>query len=97
MTLSDTPRKKCLDRTFQDITHPDDLQADLDYMKQLLDGKLQYLSHGKTVYIGKMENIIWVNLTCVPLWFEKTDPRLHIAIVEDITERIRTRRGPAGT
>ena len=82
-------QEEMLGRTFQDITHPDDLQADLDYMKQLLDGKLQTF-HMEKRYYRKDGEIIWVNLTCVPLWFEKTDPRLHIAIVEDITERIRT-------
>ncbi|MDX1410558.1 MAG: PAS domain S-box protein, partial [Nitrospirales bacterium] len=78
-----------LARTFQDITYPDDLQADLDNMKQLLDGTIHSF-HMEKRYLRKDGEIIWVNLTCVPLWFEKTDPRLHIAIVEDITERIRT-------
>ena len=78
-----------LARTFQDITYPDDLQADLDNMKQLLDETI-HTFHMEKRYLRKDGEIIWVNLTCVPLWLEKTDPRLHIAIVEDITERIRT-------
>ena len=28
-------KEEMLDRTFQDITHPDDLQADLDQMQKL--------------------------------------------------------------
>ncbi len=78
-----------LARTFQDITHPDDLQADLDNMKQLLDGTI-HTFHIEKRYLRKDREIIWVNLTCVPLWLEETDPRFHIAIVENITERIRT-------
>jgi PAS domain S-box-containing protein len=81
--------EEMLSRTFQDITYPDDLQPDLDNMKQLLDGKVKTF-HMEKRYIRKNGEIIWVNLTCVPLWLERTDPRLHIAIVEDISERIRT-------
>ena len=82
-------QEEMLGRTFQDITHPDDLQTDLDNMKQLLDGNIHTFRMEKR-YLRKDGEIIWVNLTCVPLWLEKTDPRVHIAIVEDITERIRT-------
>ena len=34
---------------FQDITHPDDLEKDLDYVLQLLDGQQRYLLHGKAI------------------------------------------------
>jgi PAS domain S-box-containing protein len=81
--------EEMLSRTVQDITHPDDLQADLDNMKELLDGKI-HTFHMEKRYIKKNGDIIWVNLTCVPLWLERTDPRLHMAMVEDITDRIKT-------
>ncbi|UCE64432.1 MAG: PAS domain S-box protein, partial [Nitrospirota bacterium] len=83
-------QEQMLDRSFQDITHPEDLQADLDNMKKLLEGKIDTFQMEKR-YFRKDGEIIWVNLTCVPLWFGTTDPRLHIAMVEDITERIKTK------
>jgi PAS domain S-box-containing protein len=78
--------EEMLERTFQDITHPDDLQADLNQMQQLLAGQINSFQMEKR-YIRKNGEIIWVHLTCVPLWLETTDPRLHIAMVEDITHR----------
>jgi len=78
--------EEMLDRTFQDITHPDDLQPDLDRMQQLLAGHVGSFQMEKR-YIRKNGEVIWVHLTCVPLWLEPTDPRLHIAMVEDITLR----------
>jgi len=81
--------KEMLARTFQNITHPDDLQADLDNMQRLLEGRIHTFQMEKR-YIRKDGAIVWVNLTCVPLWWDfETEGRFHIAMVEDITERKR--------
>lgn len=79
-------QEEMLDQTFQDITHPDDLQASLDQMQLLLADQVSSFQMEKR-YIRKNGEVIWVNLTCVPLWLEPTDPRQHIAMVEDITHR----------
>ena len=79
-------QEEILDRTFQDPTHPDDLQADLAQMQQLLAGQISSFKMEKR-YIRKNGQVIWVNLTCVPLWLEPTDSRQHMAMVEDITYR----------
>ena len=78
--------EEMLERNFQELTHPDDLQADLEHMQQLLAGQIGSFQMEKR-YIKKNGQVIWVNLTCVPLWLKPTDPRLHIAMVEDITHR----------
>jgi two-component system cell cycle sensor histidine kinase/response regulator CckA len=74
--------------SFHDITHPEDLQADLDNVKLLIEGKTREFSMEKRYY-HKNGSIVWVNLTLSPLWVtgEKTD--YHIAVVQDITERKR--------
>ena len=79
-------QEEMFDRTFQNITHPDDLQADLDQMQQLLAGQKDSFQMEKR-YIRKDGQVVWVNLTCVPLWLEPTDARQHIAMVQDITHR----------
>jgi PAS domain S-box-containing protein len=79
-------QEEMLSRSFKDITYPDDLQPDLDNMQKLLSGEITTFKMEKR-YNRKDGKIIWVSLTCVPLWLEDTDPRSHIAIVEDITER----------
>ncbi len=73
-------------RTFQEITHPDDLQEDLDNMIRLLNGQVDLFSMEKR-YFRKDGMIVWVNLTVSPMWQSGENPSFHIAVVEDITER----------
>lgn len=72
-------------RTFLDITHPDELQADLDRMTQLLGGNIATFEMDKR-YVRKNGDTAWVHLTCVPLWRRPSDPRVHLAIVQDVSE-----------
>ena len=74
--------------TFMDITHPEDLQADLDNMARLLSGEIRVFQMEKRLYRGD-GSVIWVKLTVVPLWEgdESGLPKSHIAMVEDITGR----------
>lgn len=83
--------EEMLNCTFQELTHPDDLQADLDQMQKLLAGQISHFQMEKR-YIRKTGEVIWVNLTCVPLWLDPTDVRQHIAMVEDITYRKRAEK-----
>jgi PAS domain S-box-containing protein len=78
--------KEMLARTFQMITHPEDLEADVNNMARLLSGEIDTFRMEKR-YIRKDGSTVWVSLTCVPLWLEATDRRLHIAMVENITDR----------
>jgi len=74
--------------SFQRITHPDDLQADLENMERLRRGEVPSF-HMEKRYYRKDGSIVWVGLTCVRLW-ETGSPELeHLAMVEDITERKR--------
>ena len=72
--------------TFQSITHPEDLQADLDNMAGLIEGKSRFFNMEKRLFRGD-GSLIWVSLTVVPMWEEGQLPHSHIAIIEDITER----------
>jgi len=72
--------------SFQDITHPDDLQDDLDKMKLILEGKIEDFTIKKR-YICKDESVVWVKITVSPIQKHRNDMKLHIAIVEDITEQ----------
>ena len=72
--------------TFQNITYPDDLEADLENMKMLIDGELSEFTMEKRYY-RKDTSIVWVNLTVFPMPDNKEGIRHHIAIIEDISER----------
>jgi PAS domain S-box-containing protein len=80
--------------TFPMITHPDDLQADLDNMQLLQEGKIREFSREKR-YIHKNGSIVWVNMTVSPMWESGEKPGYHIAVVEDITERKQAESGLA--
>ena len=82
-------REEMLNLEFQTITHPDDLQVDLDNMGNLIEGKIRQFNMEKR-YFRKDGFLIWVSLTVVPMWAEGAQPQTHIAMVEDITDRKRT-------
>ncbi|MBN8216299.1 MAG: PAS domain S-box protein [Spirochaetes bacterium] len=81
-------REEMLATDFQTLTHPDDLAADLEYMRRLLSGEIREFSMEKR-YLKKGGAIVWVKLSVSPLWKPGEAPERHIAIVEDITERRR--------
>ncbi len=74
--------------TFMAITHPDDLQADLDNMQRLIAGEMREFSMEKR-YIHNDGSLVWGNLTVAALWDVGEEPDYHLAIVEDITVRKR--------
>ncbi len=73
--------------TFQDITHPDDLEADLQYVEQMLAGAMPTYSMEKR-YICKDRSHVWINLTVSLVRDDTTGgPKYFIAIIEDISSR----------
>ena len=80
------PREELLRMTFQDITYPEDLDADLEHAKQLLEGQVQRYSMEKR-YIRKGGSLVWVNLTASLLRDAEGTPLYFISVVEDISAR----------
>jgi PAS domain S-box-containing protein len=72
--------------SFQEITHPDDLQEDLDNMELLRSDRIREFSMEKR-YIRKDGSPVWVDLSVSAMWAEGGTPDYHIAVVVDITER----------
>jgi len=79
-------REELQERTFHDITIPDDLDTDLTYVQQLLEQRIQTYSVEKR-YRHKDEDLVWVNLTVSLVAATSRDPGYFIAVVEDITGR----------
>lgn len=82
-----TPEELCA-KTFQDITHPDDLAADLDGVRKILAGETQRYALEKR-YIRKDGALIWVYLTVSLMRDAAGVPQYLIAAVEDIDARKR--------
>ncbi|AUQ43132.1 diguanylate cyclase domain-containing protein [Yersinia ruckeri] len=75
-----------LERTFQDITHPDDLNSDLELLKQLLDNKINTYSIEKR-YFRADGSITWTQLTVALNRLPNGHPHHFISVVMDISER----------
>ena len=75
--------------SFQDITHPDDLEGDLAQVSRLLADELQTYTMEKR-YVRKDGSDVWVNLTVSLVRASSGEPAYFIAVVEDINERKKT-------
>jgi two-component system CheB/CheR fusion protein len=72
--------------TFQDVTHPDDLAADLAYVERLLAGDITTYALEKR-YVRKDRSLVWVNLTVSLVRTPEGRPDCFISVVEDISPR----------
>ena len=81
--------EELLGMTFQDITHPDDLDEDLARVRRMLEGELQTYTIEKR-YLRKGGPEVWVNLTVSLVRGSSGEPAYFIAVVEDISERKKT-------
>lgn len=73
---------------FQDITHPDDLEADLELAQQLLSGEAGTCETEKR-YFHQSGRLVWVRLTVSLVSHFDGTPWYFIAQVQDITEQKR--------
>ncbi|MGC4085409.1 MAG: PAS domain S-box protein [Vicinamibacterales bacterium] len=80
------PRDELLRLTFQDITHPDDLAADIAFASRITSGEIQQYSMEKR-YICPDGAVVFVNLSASAVRGVDDEVVHFVAIVEDITER----------
>ncbi len=82
------PREELLARSFQDITHPDDLDIDLACVRQMLDGEIASYTLEKR-YFRKDGSITWINLTVALVRDTDGEAQYFISVIEDISLRRR--------
>jgi len=75
-----------LTKTFLEITHPDDLDADLDHVRSLLAEEVRFY-HMEKRYFHRDGHIVWVRLTASLVRDSAGTPLHFVSQVEDITER----------
>ena len=73
-------------KTFQAITHPDDLEVDLDNLAQLVAGDIPSYTMEKR-YITSKGETVWVNLAVGLVRNSKGQPDYFVSVIEDITTR----------
>lgn len=74
--------------TFQDITHPDDLNLDLEQLSELTAGKIRSYQMDKR-YFRKDGSIFWIRLSAAMVKDGDGNPIHYVALIEDINERVR--------
>jgi two-component system, sensor histidine kinase and response regulator len=77
-----------LQRSFQDITHPHDLEADLDQAQSLLDGATRSYSMEKR-YVRPDRSVVWVMLSVSLVRDAEGVPLYFVAQVQEIGDRKR--------
>ena len=84
--LGYTP-EEIVTKTYQEVTHREDLEAELEYARRLVAGEIESCSYEKR-YVRKDGTPIWVNLTASVVRDEETgEPSYFVAIIEDISAR----------
>ncbi|WP_417549014.1 PAS domain S-box protein [Methylophaga sp.] len=78
--------EELLDKTFVDVTHPDDLDLDLDYVRKLLNGDLEHYQMEKR-YFHKTGDVIFVLLSVSLVRNERGEVIHFISQIEDVTAR----------
>src|SRR6266699_1002424 len=78
--------EELLTTTFQAITHPDDLDADMEYMRQMLDGSRSHYDMEKR-YFHKDGHIVWILLSVSLVRDDAGQPMHFVAQIQNITAR----------
>lgn len=71
---------------WQNITHPDDLQENIDLFEKFVNGIISEYTFKKR-YIRPDGSIVWVKMTVTPLKMDEESPS-SLCIVEDITDQV---------
>jgi PAS domain S-box-containing protein len=79
-------QEEMLALTFQDITHSDDLDVDLEYVRQVLAREIENYSMDKR-YLRKDGSIVWVSLTVSLVFDKEGNPKYFVSVIQDISER----------
>jgi len=77
--------QELLDKTFQDIAHPDDLQSEMDFVARLLTGEIDHYQM-ETRYLHKAGHVVWIRLSVSLIRDAQNDPIHFVAQIDDITK-----------
>ncbi len=81
--------EELLQKTFQEVNHPEDLEEGLSWVRRVLEGDVQTYSIEKR-YIRKDGSEVWTNLTVSLVREASGEPKYFIALIEDINQRKKT-------
>jgi hypothetical protein len=71
---------------FQELTHPDDLDASIEWVRRLVAGELRSFSHEKR-YLRRDGSYVWASLSVSLVHDAANEPRYFVAQIQDVEER----------
>jgi diguanylate cyclase (GGDEF)-like protein/PAS domain S-box-containing protein len=80
------PEHELLGRTFSEITHPDDVDSDLDALRDLIEGE-RYGYRTEKRYLHAEGHPVWVSLNVSPVYDRDGAMSYLLSQVEDISDR----------
>jgi diguanylate cyclase (GGDEF)-like protein/PAS domain S-box-containing protein len=84
--LTGYPEHELLGRTFSEITHPDHVDADLDALRDLMEGE-RYGYRTEKRYIHAEGHPVWASLNVSPVYDDRGAISYLISQIEDISDR----------
>jgi PAS domain S-box-containing protein len=78
--------KELLAKTFQAITHPEDLGEDLENVNRVLAGEINTYEMEKR-YVHKQGHFVWAQLNVSLVRGSDSDPLFFVSQIQDITQR----------
>ncbi|HKX32583.1 MAG TPA: PAS domain S-box protein [Blastocatellia bacterium] len=81
-------REDLLARAYKDLTHPDDLNVDIDHLRHLLAGEIKSYSIEKR-YLRRDGTVFWGNLTGSLVCQSTGHPKYFITVIKDISEQLK--------
>ena len=80
-------QEEMLQLGFRDITHPEDLADGNEQLRRLVEENCSLYEIEKR-YVRPDGTPVWVSVSVVPMWKPGEEARWHMAIAQDITERV---------
>ena len=80
------PEDELLGRTFGEITHPDDVESELDALRELIDGE-RYGYRTEKRYLHAEGHAVWASLNVSPVYDADGGVSYLISQIEDISDR----------
>jgi PAS domain S-box-containing protein len=77
--------EELISKTWQETTHPDDIQLSIDAMQPLLEGKTTMVRFKKR-YIHKNCSIVWADVVTYLKRDKNNEPEYFITTIKDITQ-----------
>src|SRR5829696_4204116 len=78
--------RELLGKTFQETTHPDDLEVDLEHLRRLLVRVVRTYQTEKR-YLHKDGHVVWTLLSVSVVHDEEDEPLYFICQIQDVSER----------